>query len=68
MKHINLIFLLLAVVASSALAQTVSSDTIATRLWRQVNAFRKKSCIHRPTVRSIRVATLYGCATTLSML
>lgn len=39
MKHINLIFLLLAVVASSALAQTVSSDTIATRLWRQVNAF-----------------------------
>ena len=39
MKHINLIFLLLAVVASSALAQTVSSDTIAMRLWRQVNAF-----------------------------
>lgn len=39
MKHINLIFILLAVVASSALAQTVSSDTIATRLWRQVNAF-----------------------------
>jgi hypothetical protein len=39
MKHINLIFILLAVVASSALAQTVSSDTIATRLWRQVNIF-----------------------------
>ena len=39
MKHINLIFILLAVVASSALAQTVNSDTIATRLWRQVNAF-----------------------------
>lgn len=39
MKHINLIFLILAVVASSALAQTVSSDTIAMRLWRQVNAF-----------------------------
>ncbi len=32
MKHINIIFILLAVVASSALAQTVSSDTIATRL------------------------------------
>ena len=39
MKHINLVFILLAVLASSALAQTVSSDTIATRLWRQVNAF-----------------------------
>lgn len=39
MKHINLIFILLTAVASSALAQTVSSDTIATRLWRQVNAF-----------------------------
>lgn len=39
MKHINLIFILLIAVASSALAQTVSSDTIATRLWRQVNAF-----------------------------
>lgn len=39
MKHINLIFILLAVVASSALAQTVCSDTIAMRLWRQVNAF-----------------------------
>lgn len=42
MKHINLIFLLLAVVASSALAQTVSSATIATRLWRQVNAFSQE--------------------------
>lgn len=39
MKHINLIFILLTVVASSALAQTVNSDTIATRLCRQVNAF-----------------------------
>lgn len=39
MKHINLIFILLAVVASSALAQTVTPDTIATRLWQQVNAF-----------------------------
>ena len=39
MKHINLIFILLAVVASSALAQTVTPDTLAMRLWRQVNTF-----------------------------
>lgn len=43
MKLINLIFLLLAVVTSSTLAQTVSSDTIAIRLWRQVNAFPQEN-------------------------
>ena len=39
LKHINLIIILLAVVVSSALAQTVTSDTLAARMWQQVNAF-----------------------------
>jgi len=39
MKHINLIIIFLAVVTSSALAQTATPDTLAMRMWRQVNAF-----------------------------
>lgn len=61
MKHINLVFILLAVLASSALAQTVSSVTIATRLWRQVNAFPQEK-LYTQTDRAE-----YTCGDTIRM-
>ena len=71
MNIIRRLFILIVLFVSNGFAivsaREAQPDTLAMRMWRQVNAFPQEK-LYTQTDRSIRVATRYGCATMWLML